>query len=81
MSLGSLAGLTAASATSLSVMVWLVLLDENSPSAKRTSSGATFSTWAAIAVAFTLILSVACRTAAPPIVPEREPPVPSPKNT
>ena len=78
---GSLAGCAAVTATSLMVTVWLVCLLENMPSSNLTSSAGTLSRCAAIAVAFTVILSLAISIAEPPMVAEREPPVPSPKNT
>src|SRR3977135_2778681 len=58
MPFGSLAGCAACLATSLMVSVWLVFGDEKMPSVKLTSSCATLSIWAAIAVAFTTIFSV-----------------------
>ncbi len=81
MPFGSLAGCAACLATSLMVSVWLVLGDEKMPSVKLTSSCATLSIWAAIALALATIFSVATWKAEPARVAEREPPVPSPKNT
>ena len=56
---GILAGLAASMATSLMVMVRLVFGDENTPSAKLTSAASTLSACAAIALAFSITLSVA----------------------
>ena len=78
MPFGSLAGLAAVRATSLMVMVWLVLGDENMPSSNLRSSTPTLSTCAAIFLAFSITFSAALATAEPPMAAEREPPVPSP---
>ena len=81
MSLGSLVGSIASLATSLMVSVRLVLGLENMPSAKLMSAALTLRRCAAIALPLVAILSAAAATADPPIVAEREPPVPSPTKT
>ena len=63
------------------VMVWLDLVLEKMPSLKFTSAASTFMLCAAIALALTMTFSPALWKAAPDIVAERDPPVPSPKNT
>ncbi len=60
------------------VMVRLVFGDENTPSAKLTSATSILSANAAIALAFSITLSVAIKNAALAMVDVREPPVPSP---
>ena len=81
MSFGSFAGFTAFCATSLMVMVWLVLVLEKMPSLKLTSAGSTLRLCAAIALALVITFSAALWNAEPDMVAERDPPVPSPKNT
>ena len=59
MSFGSLAGLKASCATSLIVVVWLVLVLEKMPSLKFTSATSTFMLCAAIALALAMTFSPA----------------------
>ena len=59
MSFGSLAGFTASCATSLMVMVWLVLALEKMPSSKFTSATSTLRLCAAIALALAMTFSAA----------------------
>ena len=56
---GILAGSAASTATSLIVMVRLVFGEENTPSAKFTSAASTLNAKAAMALAFSITLSVA----------------------
>ena len=64
------------------VSVRLVFGLENTPSANFMSATSTLSRWAAICFALvTILLAPRAGTAEPPIVAEREPPVPSPTNT
>ncbi len=63
------------------VSVRLVFGLENSPSANFTSATSTLSRWAAICFALVTIFCAAIWQALPPIVAEREPPVPSPTKT
>ena len=74
-------GSMASFATSLMLSVRLVLGLEKTPSAKLMSAASTLSRWAASCFALVVILSAAMSTADPPMVAEREPPVPSPRKT
>ena len=56
---GSFAGFTASCATSLMVMVWLVLVLEKMPSSKFTSATSTLRLCAAIALALAMTFSPA----------------------
>ena len=60
MSFGSLAGLNASCATSLMVVVWLVLVLEKMPSSNLMSATSTFMLCAAIALALAMTFSPAC---------------------
>ena len=81
MPLGRFLGSSAAGASSLIDSVRLVLLVEKTPSSKRSSSGSTCSMCAAMARALATTFSLARWKAEPAMAEEREPPVPSPKNT
>ena len=78
---GSFAGTIASAAISFVVMVRFDFDDENTPSAKLMSLSSSLSACAAILIAFSITFSLARKKAAPPMVAEREPPVPSPYQT
>ena len=78
---GTCFGLVASLATSLMVSERLDLGDENTPSAKSTSPTSTSNWCAAMRLPFSITLSDAISSAEPPMVAEREPPVPSPSAT
>ena len=80
-SFGRFFGSNEATAISLMESVWLVVPDENTPSSNLRSASATLSMWAAMVRALATIFSVARWKAEPAMLDEREPPVPSPKNT
>ncbi len=63
------------------VSVWLLFGVENTPSANLMSATSTLSMWAAIALPLASTFSAAMVKAEPENAAEREPPVPSAKNT